>query len=52
MGLLPAALPGAEPRPLDEYAVKAAFLYNFAKFVDWPESAFVTSPVIVGLPSG
>jgi hypothetical protein len=24
----------------DEYSVKAAFLYNFAKFVDWPASAF------------
>lgn len=23
-----------------EYGVKAAFLYNFAKFVDWPPSAF------------
>jgi hypothetical protein len=24
----------------DEYRVKAAFLYNFAKFVEWPEQAF------------
>jgi len=23
-----------------EYDVKAAFLYNFAKFVDWPQAAF------------
>lgn len=23
-----------------EYQIKAAFLYNFAKFVDWPSSAF------------
>ncbi|HEX7183153.1 MAG TPA: YfiR family protein [Thermoanaerobaculia bacterium] len=29
-------------RPLvtSEYAVKAAFLYNFAKFVEWPADAF------------
>lgn len=29
-------------RPLvtSEYAVKAAFLYNFAKFVEWPATAF------------
>jgi hypothetical protein len=27
-------------QPLDEYSVKAAFLYNFAKFVDWPAEAF------------
>ena len=26
--------------PPDEYQVKAAFLYNFAKFVEWPEEAF------------
>ena len=24
----------------DEYHVKAAFLYNFARFVDWPATAF------------
>ena len=30
-----------------EYIVKAAFLYNFAKFVEWPPAAFVsdTSPL-------
>ncbi len=30
-----------------EYAVKAAFLYNFAKFVHWPDTAFSSpdSPV-------
>ena len=27
---------------LDEYRVKAAFLYNFARFVDWPAEAFPT----------
>ena len=27
-----------------EYAVKAALLYNFSKFIDWPESAFAGSP--------
>jgi hypothetical protein len=26
-----------------EYQVKAAFLYNFAKFVEWPSRAFVDS---------
>jgi hypothetical protein len=31
----------------DEYRVKASVLYNLAKFVDWPQSAFpaVTTPV-------
>jgi hypothetical protein len=35
--LIAAAHPDAPP---DEYQVKAAFLYNFAKFVEWPEGAF------------
>ncbi len=26
--------------PVDEYQVKAAFIYNFAKFVQWPVDAF------------
>ena len=28
----------ASAQELDEYAVKAAFLYNFTKFVEWPSS--------------
>ncbi|HEV2692306.1 MAG TPA: YfiR family protein [Verrucomicrobiae bacterium] len=34
-----------------EYQIKAAFLYNFAKFVEWPETAFgsPTSPIIIGV---
>ena len=28
---------------VDEYQVKAAFLYNFAKFVQWPPGAFTSS---------
>ena len=34
-----------------EYQVKAAFLFNFAKFVQWPPTAFagVTSPIIIGI---
>lgn len=30
-------------QPVDEYQVKAAFLYNFAKFVQWPAEAFKTA---------
>jgi YfiR/HmsC-like len=30
----------AQTKAATEYQVKAAFLYNFAKFVDWPPSAF------------
>ncbi len=27
----------------DEFALKAAFLYNFTRFVEWPESAFASA---------
>jgi hypothetical protein len=30
----------ARAQTADEYRVKAAFLYNFAKFVEWPAQAF------------
>jgi len=40
-----AALSGARPastetNPTGEYQVKAAFLYHFAQFVEWPEETF------------
>jgi hypothetical protein len=35
----------------DEYRVKAAFLYNFAKFVEWPSQAFrnPSDPIVIGV---
>jgi hypothetical protein len=38
-----------EPQPVPEYAVKAAFLFNFAKFVEWPDDAFAdrASPLVL-----
>jgi hypothetical protein len=38
LGVLLATLVCAQTT--EEYRVKAAFLYNFAKFVDWPPQAF------------
>ena len=37
--------------PPSEYRVKAAFLLNFAKFVEWPPEAFTdkASPFIIGV---
>jgi hypothetical protein len=35
--MFPASAPA---QTADEYQVKAAFLYNFAKFVEWPPEAF------------
>jgi len=39
-GLLVCCTPSgwAESKHLNEYEVKAAYLYNFAKYVDWPAS--------------
>lgn len=43
--LLDVLLPGSGARAseFDEYAVKAAYLYNFAKFVEWPSGAFASA---------
>ena len=32
---------GVEPNNITEQDVKAAYLFNFAKFVEWPDSSFV-----------
>lgn len=34
-----------------EYAIKAAFLINFAKYVSWPDGVFSTptSPIVIGI---
>lgn len=49
--LLAAASASAQPRQAKEYEVKAAYLYNFARFVDWPEAAFPTenAPLVVAV---
>jgi hypothetical protein len=42
--LLSGAAPMAEPsRHSREYQIKAAFLFNFARFVEWPAAAFGSS---------
>jgi hypothetical protein len=33
----------AQATPPTEYQLKAAFLFNFAKFIDWPASSFASS---------
>ncbi|MGE3177555.1 MAG: YfiR family protein [Vicinamibacterales bacterium] len=43
---------GAEAdRLAGEYQVKAAYLFNFAKFVEWPAEAFASpdAPVVIGI---
>ncbi|MFN7139240.1 MAG: YfiR family protein [Limisphaerales bacterium] len=41
----------ASPQPLSPYDVKAAFIYNFLKFVEWPPESFTTdeTPYVVGV---
>jgi hypothetical protein len=41
----------AQESPPSEYQLKAAFLYNFAKFVEWPTAAFseATAPMVIGI---
>lgn len=41
----------AAPATSSEYEVKAAFLYNFAKFVEWPPDAFARggTPLVIGV---
>lgn len=41
----------AQPSQPTEYQLKAAFLFNFAKFVEWPSNAFAvgTSPMVIGI---
>jgi hypothetical protein len=33
----------AQTNPPGEYEIKAAFLFNFAKFIDWPNGTFASS---------
>lgn len=39
---------------MSESQVKGAFLYNFAKFVEWPAQAFQdgNSPIVIGITGG
>jgi YfiR/HmsC-like len=49
--VLTLALSVRADEPAREYKVKAAFIYNFAQFVDWPTSAFESAdaPFVVAV---
>jgi len=53
LGAAMATLPDAraQPETPSEYQVKAVFLYNFAKFVEWPQdpSEATNSPLVIGI---
>jgi hypothetical protein len=52
-GLLVCGIASAQSEPSEpsEYQVKAAFLFNFTKFVEWPEGSFEDpqAPIVVGI---
>ena len=50
-GALFCAIAGAQSDQPSEYAVKAAFLFNFTKFVEWPERTFSgpQAPIVIGI---
>ena len=39
----------APPGAPSEYEIKAAFLYNFAKYVEWPKGALPDGRFVVGV---
>ncbi|HXG66695.1 MAG TPA: YfiR family protein [Blastocatellia bacterium] len=40
-----------QTRSANEYEIKAAYLYNFAKFIDWPAEVFpyANAPIVIGV---
>jgi hypothetical protein len=46
-----AAASGDGPSQAGEYALKAAFIYNFAQFVEWPADSFdaCDSPIVIAV---
>ena len=46
-----AAAQAVDPPDASEYLIKAGFIYNFAKFVEWPSTAFSQpdSPIMIGV---
>src|SRR5207247_7064897 len=47
--LLASALMAQTPNV--EYRIKAAYIFNFAKFVSWPSTAFASAnaPIVIGI---
>lgn len=50
LGMVASVAMGAEPVS-KEYQIKAAFLYNFVNFVQWPPQCFADagSPIVIGV---
>ena len=50
-GVLFCAIGAAQSDQPSEYEVKAAFLFNFTKFVEWPDGSFdgPHAPIVIGI---
>jgi hypothetical protein len=44
-----AAAPCVRAQKPTEYDIKAVFLFNFARFVDWPEAGTTDRPLVIGV---
>jgi hypothetical protein len=51
LSFTPAIAATSAPAVTQEYDLKAAFLFNFAQFVEWPAQAFAspTAPIVIGV---
>src|SRR5687767_15583699 len=50
--LVAVSLPAqAQDTIIDEYKLKAAFVFNFTRYVDWPATRFenASSPIVIGV---
>jgi hypothetical protein len=49
--LMRAFAAGADGAVSHEYEIKAAFLFNFTRFIEWPSQTFAdaTSPIVIGV---
>jgi hypothetical protein len=47
----PAGAQAGDASDSSEYLIKAGFIYNFAKFVDWPSTSFSQpdAPIVIGV---
>lgn len=54
LGLLSGHILGAEIASAKEHQLKAAFIYNFLKFVEWPTNRLqeTNTPIIIGVTGG
>ena len=46
---LPGVAADARLPSADEWQIKSAFIYNFTKFVEWPEGGGATQPIVIGV---